>query len=421
MDYKKIINKKFNKQELTYNEIKYMVNSYVSNNLSDEEMTPFIKALYENSLSFNETLYLTDVMIKSGDVIDLKDVKKVTVDKHSTGGIGDKTSLIILPICASLGLCVPKMSGKSLGITGGTIDKLESIPKFKSNLKHEEFIKILNSVGCADISQSKQIALADKKIYSLRDKTGYVDSIPLIASSIMSKKIACSSKNIVIDLKVGKGAFMKDIKSAIKLAKLMIKIGKKYNRKVICVLTDMSSPLGSNIGNILEVKEAINFFEGVTDKRLNEIIITLCSYMVLISKNISYKKAEKLVKNVINNGLAKSKFYEWIKAQGGHINEMKTNAKRIDIKSIKTGYVKEIDAGVIGEVVTELSKIGNKFDTSAGIVLRKRIGEFVEKNEIIASVYYNREVNNMISKLINAYEIIDKKQSEKSIILKVVK
>lgn len=421
MEYKVIINKKNNKQMLTYNEIKYMVNAYVSGELSDEEMTLFIKAIYKNSLSFNETLYLTDVMIKSGKTIDLSELKKVSADKHSTGGIGDKTSLIILPICAALNIAVPKMSGKSLGITGGTIDKLESIPGFKSKLTHKEFIDILNDVGCVDICQSKDIAIADKKIYALRDRTGYVDSIPLIASSIMSKKIACSSKNIVIDLKVGKGAFMKNIKSATKLAKLMIKIGNYYNRKVICVLTDMSTPLGSNIGNILEVREAINYFDKKYDKRLNDIVVTLSSQMVSISKNISYNMAKKMVINTINNGMAKDKFYKWINSQHGDIDKMKMNARRIDVRSNKKGYINEIDADIIGTLATDLSKINNKLDPSTGIVLRKKIGDFVEKDEVLASIYYNKEVNNMISLLTNAYKIEDRKLKVKNIILKVIK
>lgn len=421
MDYKIIINKKENKKSLSYNEIKYMVDSFVSGVLSDKEMTPFIKSIYENGLSFDETLYLTDVMIKSGEVIDLKGVKKVTVDKHSTGGIGDKTSLIVLPICAALDVAVPKMSGKSLGITGGTIDKLESIPGFKSKLNHEKFIKVLNEVGCVDISQSKDIALADKKIYALRDKTGYVDSIPLIASSIMSKKIACSSKNIVIDLKVGNGAFSKDIKTATKLAKLMIRLGKHYNRKVICVLTDMSIPLGSNIGNILEVREAINYFDKIYDNRLNDLVISLSSHMISISKNISYVKAKHQVINVINNGMAKHKFYKWIKEQDGEIDKMKMDARRIDLRTNKCGYITDINASIVGSLATALSKNGRSLDASSGIVLRKKIGDFVDNDEVLASIYYNKEVNNMMSLLLSAYIIEECKPKEKNIILKVIK
>ncbi len=420
MNSKLIIEKKVKNKVLTYNEIKYMVNSYIDNSISEKTMILFIKAIYNSGLTFNETLFLTDIMIKSGKVEDLSFVNKVTVDKHSTGGVGDKTSLIVLPICASLGIAVPKMSGRSLGTTGGTVDKLESIPGFKSELSHKDFINIINTVGCVDICQTKDIAVADKRIYSLRDKTGYVDSIPLIASSIMSKKIACSSKNIVIDLKVGKGAFMKNIKDATKLAKLMIKIGKYYNRKVICVLTDMNSPLGSNVGNKLEVKEVINFFDGNYDKRLYDLIVSLSSYMVSISKNISVNYSRKLVLKSLKNGSAKNKFYEWIKSQGGNIKELKIETRRIDIRSDKKGYIKSIDALTIGKISSELIGIKPK-DLNTGIVLRKKIGDFVEKSEVIASIYYNKEVNNMISTLRDSFKYSDTRIKEKNIILKIIK
>ena len=420
MNSKIIIEKKIKNKILAYNEIKYMIDSYINNNISDKTMTLFIKAIYNSGLSFNETLFLTDIMIKSGKVEDLSFVEKVTVDKHSTGGVGDKTSLIVLPICASLNIAVPKMSGRSLGTTGGTVDKLESIPGFKSELSHKEFVNIINTVGCVDICQTKDIAIADKKIYSLRDKTGYVDSIPLIASSIMSKKIACSSENIVIDLKVGKGAFMKNIKDATKLAKLMIKIGKYYNRKVICVLTDMNIPLGNNIGNKLEVKEVINFFNGIYDKRLYELIVCLSSYMVSISKRISFNYSKKLVLKSLKIGSSKNKFYEWIKYQGGDISKLKIEAKRIEVMSEKSGYIKSIDASKIGYLSSKL--IGFKVkDLNTGIILRKRIGDFVEKGEVIASIYYNKEVDNMISILKDSFKYSDTKPKEKNIILKIIK
>lgn len=419
MNSKSIIEKKIKNKPLDYEEIKYMVDSFVNGKIKADTMTLFIRAIYNNGLNFDETLNLTDVMIKSGKVEDLSEVNGITVDKHSTGGVGDKTSLIVLPICASLGIKVPKMSGRSLGTTGGTVDKLESIPGFKSELSHKEFIKILNEVGCVDICQTKDIAVADKKIYALRDKTGLVDSIPLIASSIMSKKIACSSKNIVIDLKVGNGAFMKNIKDASSLARLMIRIGKYYDRNVICVLTDMSNPLGNNIGNKLEVREVINFFNGKYDKRLYDLVVTLSSYMVSISKNILFSSAKRRVLKVLKNGEAKDKFYEWISAQGGNINELRVEARRIDVRSIKKGYVKSIKASDVGMISTLL--IGKSKDLNTGVVLRKNIGDFVEKDEVIASIYYNKEVNNMISIIRDAYELSDNPIKEKSVILKTIK
>lgn len=419
MNSKSIIEKKIKNKPLDYEEMKYMVDSFVNGKIKADTMTLFIRAIYNNGLNFDETLNLTDVMIKSGKVEDLSEVNGITVDKHSTGGVGDKTSLIVLPICASLGIKVPKMSGRSLGTTGGTVDKLESIPGFKSELSHKEFIKILNEVGCVDICQTKDIAVADKKIYALRDKTGLVDSIPLIASSIMSKKIACSSKNIVIDLKVGNGAFMKNIKDASSLARLMIRIGKYYDRNVICVLTDMSNPLGNNIGNKLEVREVINFFNGKYDKRLYDLVVTLSSYMVSISKNILFSSAKRRVLKVLKNGEAKDKFYEWISAQGGNINELIVEARRIDVRSNKKGYVKSIKASDVGMISTLL--IGKSKDLNTGVVLRKNIGDFVEKDEVIASIYYNKEVNNMISIIRDAYELSDNPIKEKSVILKTIK
>lgn len=419
MNSKAIIEKKIKNKSLSYDEIKFMVDNFVKGKIKEDTMTLFIRAVYNNGLNFNETLSLTDVMIKSGKVEDLSKVEGITVDKHSTGGVGDKVSLIVLPICASLGIKVPKMSGRSLGTTGGTVDKLESIPGFKSELSDEKFINILNKVGCVDICQTKDVAVADKKIYSLRDKTGLVDSIPLIATSIMSKKIACSSKNIVIDLKVGSGAFMKNVKDASKLARLMIKIGNYYDRNVVCVLTDMDNPLGNNIGNKLEVKEVINFFDGRYDKRLYDIVITLSSYMISTSKNISVDRAQKEVLSSLKNGKAKNKFYEWIEAQGGKLDELRVEANRIDVRSDKKGYVKSINACDVGLISSLL--IGRPKNLNTGIVLRKNIGDFVEKDEVLASIYYNKEVNNMISIIRDAYTLSNNPIKEKSVILKIIK
>ena len=238
-----ITSKKINNEKLTYEEIEYMVNSYVKDKISDDTMADFVWSIYYNGLSLDETYYLTDVMIKSGETIDLSKIKKPVCDKHSTGGVGDKITLIVSPIAAAAGVCVPKMSGRGLGLTGGTADKLESIPGYKLKMSKEAFLDELENVGCAVISQSEKIAVADKKIYALRNEIGAVDSIPLIASSIMSKKIASGSDIIIIDLKVGKGAFMKNIKDATRLAKTMVKIGEYYHKKVICTLSDMNTPL----------------------------------------------------------------------------------------------------------------------------------------------------------------------------------
>ena len=274
MKTREIIDKKKNKEILSREDIAYMVNNYVKGKISDKLMSEFIWLIYNDGFSLKETIYLTDVMINSGEVIDLSKVNKPKVDKHSTGGVGDKVTLIVSAISAAAGVCVPKMSGRGLGLTGGTVDKLESISGYKLSLSKKEFIKMLENIGCAVISQSEKIAVADKKIYALRNEIGAVDSIALIASSIMSKKIASGADNIVIDLKVGRGAFMKNKKDASRLAKTMIDIGKYYNKKVVCILSDMDSPLGYNIGNALEVEEAINFFDLKYEKRFYELICT---------------------------------------------------------------------------------------------------------------------------------------------------
>ena len=274
--------------------------------------------------------------------------------KHSTGGVGDKVTLIVSPIVASLGLGIAKMSGRSLGFTGGTIDKLESIPGYKVNLTNEEFENNINKYGISIISQTGKLAPADKKIYALRDEIGAVESIPLIASSIMSKKIASGAKYIVIDLKVGEGAFMKDINRATELAKYMIKIGEYFKRKIICVLTDMNNVLGYTVGNSIEVMEAEEFFLGKREKRLEELVINISSNMVSLSKNIPYEDATKEVIEVLNNGKAKDKFYEWIKVQGGNIEKLKLGTKKVELKAKKTGYITHIDPLKISEILFKL-------------------------------------------------------------------
>ena len=274
-----IIIKKKNKEELTEEEIQYVVNSFVSGEIKDYQMSSLLMAIVINGMTDNEVIFLTKYMMLSGSILDLSNLSNV-VDKHSTGGVGDKTTLIISPIVASLDCKVAKMSGRGLGYTGGTIDKLESIPGFNVNLTKEEFIKEIEDIGMAITSQTSDIALADKKIYALRDVTGTTESIPLIASSIMSKKIASGSKNLVLDIKVGEGALIKNIEDARHLANLMIKIGKENNMKVICLLTNMNIPLGNNIGNSLEVLEALNTLYYVPNNNLTNLCIELASYMV---------------------------------------------------------------------------------------------------------------------------------------------
>ena len=420
-----ITSKKNNDEKLSYEEIEYMVNSYVKERINDDTMSDFVWSIYYHGLSLEETYYLTDVMIKSGQTINLKSIKKPIVDKHSTGGVGDKITLIVAPIAAAAGVCVPKMSGRGLGLTGGTADKLESIPGYKLKLSRDAFIDELEKVGCAVISQSEKIAVADKKIYALRNEIGAVDSIPLIASSIMSKKIASGSDVIIIDLKVGKGAFMKNIKDATRLAKTMVKIGKYYNKKVICTLSDMNAPLGRNIGNALEVKEAVDFFKGKYDKRLYELSVYISALMISSAKRVSFKSAKELVINLLESGHARNKFNAWIKYQGGDINRLRDKAKKINVLAPESGYVNKIDSLRLSKLVFDLGagrkKKKDKIDYAVGVVLNKTLGDKVEKGDILGTIYYNKKVNDMKESLLNCYQIDKKKQKIKKIIIKTIK
>jgi pyrimidine-nucleoside phosphorylase len=402
-----------------------MVNSYVKGKISDKTMSDFLWLIYNNGLTIEETINLTDVMINSGETIDLSSLGKPVVDKHSTGGVGDKITLIVSPIVAAAGVCVPKMSGRGLGLTGGTVDKLESIPGYKLNLSKKAFVDALKNVGCAVISQSEKIAVADKKIYALRNEIGAVDSIPLIASSIMSKKIASGSDVIIIDLKVGKGAFMKNIKDATKLAKTMVKIGEYYNKKVICTLSDMNIPLGRNIGNALEVKEAMDFFAGKHEKRLYDLSVYISSLMISSAKNISFRKAKSIVVNLLENNHAKSKFYQWIKYQGGDITKLRDKAKKYIVVSDRSGYVNSIDSNEIAKLVFDLGagrkKKKDKIDYACGVILNKQLGERVVKGEILGVIFYNKKVENMEQIFSNAFKIEKRKNRVKNIIISTVK
>ena len=317
------------------------------------------------------------------------------------------------------------MSGRGLGLTGGTADKLESIDGYKINLTKKSFIDQLNKIGCAVISQSEKMAVADKKIYALRNEIGAVDSIPLIASSIMSKKIASGSDIIIIDLKVGKGAFMKNIKDATSLAKTMIGIGQFYNKKVVCTLSDMNAPLGRNIGNALEVKEAIDFFNKKYDKRLYSLSIYLSALMISTAKKISFKKAKDLAINLVENGYAKSKFYSWIKYQGGNINKLKSKAKTMVVHSQKSGYINKIDSYKLSKLVFDLGagrvRKKDKIDYACGVVLNKTLGDRVKEGEALGTIYYNKKLPEMDELLIDCFQVDKKKKKVKNIIIKTIK
>lgn len=390
-----IILKKKNKEELTEEEIKYVVEGFTNGTICDYQMSSLLMAITINDMTDNEVIYLTKYMMLSGNTIDLSFLDNV-VDKHSTGGVGDKTTLIIAPIVAACSCKVAKMSGKGLGYTGGTIDKLESIPGFRTNLSKDEFIHEIEDIGMAITSQTDDVALADKKIYALRDVTGTTESIPLIASSIMSKKIASGSKKLVIDLKVGEGALVKDIESARRLGNLMIKIGKENGMKVICLLTNMNIPLGNNVGNSLEVLEAINTLYYNKESNLQKLCISLASYMVSLGRNISYEEANNMVLDVIRSKKAYNKFLEFVLYQHGDITKLPKSNMIYEVKSDTSGYLTDISSLEIAKLSMHLGagrqNKDDKIDYSAGIIINKNINDYVNINDTILTLYTNKDV-----------------------------
>ena len=368
-------------------------------------------------------------MVESGDVIDLTSIEGFKVDKHSTGGIGDKVSLLVAPILASLDIPIAKMSGRGLGITGGTVDKLESIDGFHVELEADEFIKQVNEHKIAIVGQSGNLTPADKKLYALRDVTGTVDSIPLIASSIMSKKIASGADGIVLDVKCGKGAFMKDLDHASELAQTMIQIGESLGRKVAVVITDMNQPLGHNIGNKLEVAEAYDFLSNYkeSEQGLLDVTIAISSKMYQLATNVSDEVAEQKVLETLSNGAAAAKFKEFITAQGGDASDVhaKTTKHEIEVKATQDGYVSLIDAELIGKAsllvgAGRLTK-ADTLDFDAGVKLVALTGGTVKKGDTLAVLYSNKdEVDESIRLIEEAYAIADAQPVKNKSILKIM-
>lgn len=408
MNIVEIINKKRLGNALSLEEIHYAVTEYVNKNIEDYQMSSLLMAICLNGMSEQEIFDLTDVMLNSGEKVDLSLLNGIKVDKHSTGGVGDKTTLILLPLVASCGVIAPKMSGRGLGFTGGTIDKLESIPGFRTNLERDEFINVVKEVGCSVVSQTGNLVPADKKIYALRDVTGTVESLPLIASSIMSKKLASGADKIVIDLKVGNGALMKNINDARKLASIMVSIGKKYNKETVCVITDMNQPLGNAIGNSLEVQEAIDVLSNKGPKDIRNLIIVLGTLMTSMGLNISLEDANKKVLENLSNGNAFSKFKEMVNKQGGNLDALEVSDKVISIKSKKTGFIKGIHTDELGEIVRKLG--GGRYtkedpiNPKVGIVLSVKKGDYILEDEEILKVYVG-EKDIVINDILDCFEI----------------
>lgn len=384
-----IIAKKRDGKELSEDEIHFFINGYTSSAVPDYQAAALLMAIYLNGMSLKETFALNDAMLKTGEMLDLQSVGSIVADKHSTGGVGDKTTLIVLPVCASLGLKVSKMSGRALGHTGGTIDKLESIKGFRTELTKDEFVKIIKEHGGAVTAQTKDLVLADKLLYALRDQTATIESIPLIATSIMSKKLALGADVIVLDVKYGSGAFMKTKEKATELADLMIAIGKNAGKMVDAVISDMNVPLGTHVGNSLEVLEAIDVLKGKGAKDLRDISITLSSKMLALAGIFDEKTANIKVEQALNDGSAYKKFEEIVRAQGGSM-EIESAKNSFEIIANEGGYL-DIDCENIGKTCLALgagrTSIGGKIDHTAGIILDKKSGEYVKKGERIMTLF----------------------------------
>ena len=392
-----IINKKRLGKELSYKEIAYFFNGYLEGEIKDYQMSSLLMAICINGMTDEEVYALTKVFIDSGDILDFSTFCDVCVDKHSTGGIGDKTTLIIAPIVAACGVNVVKMSGRGLGYTGGTIDKLESIPGFRIDLTDEEIIKQVMDIGVVITGQTADLAPMDKVIYALRDVTGTVSSVPLIASSIMSKKIASGADKILIDIKVGNGALLRTKKDALRLSELMKRIGEIYNREVRTIISDMNTPLGYNIGNSLEVLEAIDILKGKEkNNNLVDLCIELASDMVSMGKNISKEDAYLEVMNVLKNGEAYNKFLDLVKHQKGNIEKISVAPYRKLMKAKHKGTITAINALELGKLSVSIGagrvNKEDKIDYGVGIKLSKLVGDKVKKGEVLGVIYVNDRI-----------------------------
>ncbi|ABS75975.1 pyrimidine-nucleoside phosphorylase [Bacillus velezensis] len=422
-----LIVKKQNGKELTTEEIQFFVKGYTDGSIPDYQASALAMAIYFQDMTDQERADLTMAMVNSGETIDLSAIEGIKVDKHSTGGVGDTTTLVLAPLVAALGVPVAKMSGRGLGHTGGTIDKLEAIEGFHVELSKDEFIKLVNRDKVAVIGQSGNLTPADKKLYALRDVTGTVNSIPLIASSIMSKKIAAGADAIVLDVKTGAGAFMKTDEDAVNLAKAMVRIGNNVGRQTMAVISDMSQPLGFAIGNALEVQEAIDTLRGEGPEDLNELVLTLGSQMVVLAKKAeTLEEARMKLQEVMKNGKALEKFKEFLSNQGGDASVVDDPSKlpqaayKIDVPAKEAGVVSEIVADEIG-VAAMLLGAGratkeDEIDLAVGIMLRKKVGDNVEKGEPLVTLYANREnVEDVTAKVYDNIRISEKAEAPKLI------
>ena len=428
-----VIKKKRDGYELTKEEIEFFVEKYSKDEIPDYQASALLMAIYLNKMSKQETVYLTDAMMNSGDVIDLSAIEGIKVDKHSTGGVGDKTTIALAPLVAACGAPVAKMSGRGLGHTGGTLDKLEAIPGFSIEMDSDKFIKSVNEHKIAVCGQTATIAVADKKMYALRDVTATVDNISLIAASIMCKKLASGANAILLDVKTGDGAFMKTLDDSFELAKEMVDIGNGMNRETIGLITDMDEPLGFAVGNSLEVIEAIETLKGNGPKDFIHLCETLGAYMLVLAKNVdTFEEGLDKIRNVIKDGSAIEKLKVFIENQGGDkrivddYSLLPQASIAEEIKAPKSGYVSRIEAEEVG-ISAMMLGAGREtkediLDLSAGIILTKKVGDYVNEGDIIATMYLNKEekLKSAKERFINAYTIVDEKVEPKKLVYGVV-
>lgn len=428
-----IIRKKRNGLALSKEEIKFLITGYTNDDIPDYQMSAFLMAAYFQGMTNTETAILTEMMLHSGKTIDLNSIGKLCVDKHSTGGVGDKVSIALAPLVAAAGVPVPMISGRGLGHTGGTLDKLESIPGFRTNLTIKEFIQALKDIQVAMMGQTKEIVPADKKMYALRDVTATVECIPLIAGSIMSKKLAEGAHGIVYDVKTGSGAFMQKLDDSIKLARTLISIAKTLNRSAVALITDMNQPLGNAVGNAVEIQECINLLKGKGPKDLIEITVALGAYMLVLGKAAPNLEAgKKKLVSLINNGEGLKKFIEMVEYQGGdprivdNPKRLPQAKYRINIRAPKSGFVQKIDAYTMGIASVNLGAgrkvLGESIDPAVGIIIHKKIGTLVKKNEPIATVLYNKpqQLNAAFGLIQQAFVIGSRKPRMPKLILKTI-
>ena len=432
MNILEIIAKKRDGKELSKEEIEYFIKEYTKGNITDYQAAALVMAIYINKMTIEETTNLTIAMANSGDILDLSEFG-IVVDKHSTGGVGDKITLILMPIMSALGVPVAKMSGRGLGFTGGTADKLESIPGYKTSLTEEEFKRNVKEIGISLITQTGNLAPADKKLYALRDTISCTDSIPLIASSIMSKKIAAGANKVLLDVTCGNGAFMKKKEDAIELAREMKKIGNLAGKETICIITSMEEPLGLAVGNTIEIIESINALKGNMQQDVKEVVLELGSYMLKLAQkgdNIEENK-EKILK-CINSNKAYEKFLELVEKQGGDITYCEDISKfrkakyEKNIISTRSGYIKQIKAEEVGKCACYLGagrvKKEDEIDKEAGILLNKKVGDYVGKGELIATLYTNdiSKVDEAKRMFNEAIEIQNEKTEKEKMILDII-